>query len=258
MKRRVARTTAAVTDVVEAVHDAIDDISASTGRRPHGPHKAHKARKDGRSSRWAEHRAARRAELIEAAMTAIREHGSGVGMDQIARAAHTSKPVIYRYFADKAELQRAIVADIAASLLRRVVTALDGVTDPRAEMAAGVRAFLAVLDEDPELYRFAVSRPAGGVVEEYTSTIGEIVTQRLRAHLAERGRDPSAARPWGIATVGFLRAAGDWWIDHPDEMTRDELADYLTALLWGGAAGVYALGGIDADNRPPEHLFPAL
>jgi len=237
----VARTTAAVTEVVGAVA---------------------RGRKDGRSARWAEHRAARRGELIEAAMGAIREYGPGVGMDQIARAARTSKPVIYRYFADKADLYRAVVTQTAGTLLERVVTALDGVTDPRAELAAGVDAFLSMLEEDPELYRFAVSRPidrdADDVVRDYTSTIGEIITQRLRGHLAEHGRDPAAAQPWGIATVGFLRAAGDWWIDHHDDMTRRQLADYLTSLLWGGAAGVYALGGVEVDNRPSEYLFPAL
>jgi AcrR family transcriptional regulator len=240
----VARTTAAVTEVVGAVA---------------------RGRKDGRSARWAEHRAARRAELIEAAMGAIREHGPGVGMDQIARAARTSKPVIYRYFADKADLYRAIVTQTAGTLLERVVTALDGVTEPRAEIAAGVDAFLSMLEEDPELYRFAVSQPsdardrdADDLVRDYTSTIGEIITQRLRGHLAEHGRDPAAAQPWGIATVGFLRAAGDWWVDHRDDMTRPQLADYLTSLLWGGAAGVYALGGVEVDNRPPEYLFPAL
>jgi AcrR family transcriptional regulator len=233
----VARTTAAVTEVVGAL------------------------RKDGRSARWAEHRATRRAELIEAAMTAIREHGPAVGMDQIARAAKTSKPVIYRYFTDKADLYRAIVAQTAGTLLQRIIAALDGVTDPREEMAAGVDAFLSMLDEDPDLYRFAVSHPvtdSEDVVRDYQSTIAEIITQRLRGHLVAHGRDPVAARPWGIATVGFLRAAGDWWIDHRDDMPRDKLAEYLTALLWGGAAGVYAMGGIELDSRPPEYLFPTL
>jgi AcrR family transcriptional regulator len=215
-------------------------------------------RLDGRSARWTEHRAARRAELIEAAMAAIRKHGSGAGMDQIARAAGTSKPVIYRYFTDKADLYRAVVAQTAGTLLQRIVTALDGVTDPREEMAAGVDAFLSMLDEDPDLYRFAINQPAGDLVQDYTSTIAEIITQRLRGHLVAHGRDPAAARPWGIATVGFLRAAGDWWIDHRDDMPRDQLGEYLTSLLWGGAAGVYAMGGIEVDNRPPEYLFPAL
>jgi len=253
VKRPVARTTAAVSEVVGAVHDAIDEISAAAARHPSQPRG-----KDGRSARWAEHRAARRAELIEAAMQAIREHGAGVGMDQIARTARTSKPVIYRYFADKADLYRAIVAQTAGTLLQRVVDALNDVTDPRAEMAAGVDAFLAMLDEDPELYRFAVNQPAGDLVHDYTSTIGDIITQRLRGHLTEHGRDPAAAAPWGIATVGFLRAAGDWWIDHRAEMSREHLAEYLTALLWGGAAGVYSLGGVEVDNRAPERLFPAL
>lgn len=234
MKRPVARTTAAVTEVVGAL------------------------RKDGRSARWAEHRATRRAELIEAAMAAIREHGPAVGMDQIARSAGTSKPVIYRYFTDKADLYRAVVAQTAGTLLQRIVDALDGVTDPHEEMAAGVQAFLSMLDEDPDLYRFAVNQPAGDLVQDYQSSIAEIITQRLRGHLIAHGRDPVAARPWGIATVGFLRAAGDWWIDHRDDMPREHLAEYLTALLWGGAAGVYAMGGIELDNRPPEYLFPRL
>jgi AcrR family transcriptional regulator len=108
VKRPVARTTAAGHDAIEAV-----------------------TRPDGRRTRWAEHRAARRVELIEAAMDAVRAHGANVGMDQIARAARTSKPVIYRYFADKADLYRAIVTETAGSWLRRIVAALDGVTARR-------------------------------------------------------------------------------------------------------------------------------
>lgn len=236
VKRPAVSTTAAVHKAIEAV-----------------------TRTDGRSTRWAEHRAARRVELIEAAMDAIREHGANVGMDQIARTARTSKPVIYRYFADKADLYRAIVAHTAGTLVRRIVVALDGVTEPHAEIAAGVDAFLAMLEEDPELYRFAIaqqSNAADDVVRDYTGNVGAIITQRLRDHLVQQGRDPAAAAPWGIAMVGFIRAAGDWWVDHRDAMTRKDLAEYLTALLWGGAAAVYALGGGTPDSRVPAHLFP--
>lgn len=192
-------------------------------------------------------------------MDAVREHGANVGMDEIARAAHTSKPVIYRYFADKADLYRAIIAQAASSLVARIVAAMDGVTEPHAEIAAGVNAFLATLDEDRELYRFAITHQSGAaddVVRDYTGSIGEIITQRLRDHLAQQCRDPAAAAPWGVAVVGFIRAAGDWWIDHRDAMTRDDLGEYLTELLWRGAAGVYTLGGGTADSRVPAHLFP--
>jgi AcrR family transcriptional regulator len=217
------------------------------------------AHTDGRRTRWAEHRAARRLVLIDAAADAVREHGANVGMDEIARAAGTSKPVIYRYFTDKADLYRAVVTQMAGSLLGRIVAAMDGVTEPRAEIAAGVDAFLSVLEEDPELYRFAMTHQSDAVddvVRDYTAGIGEIITQRLREHLTEQGRDPAAAAPWGIAMVGLIRAAGDWWLDHRAAMSRDQLAEYLTALLWGGAAGVYTLGGGSAESRVPAHLFP--
>ena len=38
-------------------------------------------------------------------------------MDQIAAAAATSKPVIYRYFADKNELYRAVTQRVVATVL---------------------------------------------------------------------------------------------------------------------------------------------
>ena len=56
---------------------------------------------DGRSTRWDQHRAARRRELVEATLRAIREHGAAVGMDDIAAEAGTSKTVVYRHFTDR-------------------------------------------------------------------------------------------------------------------------------------------------------------
>ena len=63
---------------------------------------------DGRSARWDEHRESRRAELVEAAVTAIDLHGPGAGIAEIAEQAGVSKPVLYRYFSDKDDLYRAV------------------------------------------------------------------------------------------------------------------------------------------------------
>ena len=43
--------------------------------------------RDRRASRWDAHRQARRVELTDAAIRAIRTHGAGVGMDEVATAA---------------------------------------------------------------------------------------------------------------------------------------------------------------------------
>lgn len=257
-------TTAAVSAVVHEAIDAIADAADNVHRRPpmatRGRSKVGHGR-DGRSARWDEHRATRRAELIDAAIQAIRVHGAAIGMDQIAAAAHTSKPVIYRYFTDKADLYRAVVARAADDLVRRLQTALEPVTDPREALTAGIDAFLVLLDEDPELYKFVINQPvvarhADDVVHDYVTSISTIITGRLAEHLAAIGRDPAAATPAGNAIVGFVRAAGDWWVEHPDQTTRAQLTEYLTALLWGGFADVYQRASVPLDGRPAGHLSP--
>jgi AcrR family transcriptional regulator len=217
------------------------------------------ARVDGRSARWNEHRVARREELIEAAMAAIDEHGVEVGMDQIAAAARTSKPVIYRYFADKNELYRAV----GKRVITQIVEALHGVPaepDPRALMLASIDAYLQLLEDHPQLFRFVTQNRLFGdpASIEFNNPVAEVLTTALGEQLRAIGLDPVGARPWGAAVVGFIRAASLWWLDHPGSMSRQQLTDYLGALLWGGGAGLFQLAGQDVDARPATGVFRPL
>lgn len=220
-------------------------------------------RVDGRAARWTEHRASRREELIDAAITAVNELGSDVGMDQIAAAASTSKPVIYRYFADKDELYRAV----GSRVVRQIVVTLLGVRDdpdPQAMLRASIDAYLQLLEDNPQLFRFVTqnrvfneARVGQSGPAEFSGAIVDVLTSALGEQLRSIGLDPSAAQPWGEAAVGFIRAASLWWLDHPASMTRVQLTDYLAALLWGGGAGVYQSAGRDANARPAAGIFPA-
>ena len=62
---------------------------------------ASKVKGDGRTTRWDAHRDQRRAELVQAAVRAIDQHGPDVTIADIAAEAGVSKPVLYRYFTDK-------------------------------------------------------------------------------------------------------------------------------------------------------------
>jgi AcrR family transcriptional regulator len=194
---------------------------------------------DGRRSRWDAHRSTRREELIDAAVRAIGRYGPDVGMDQIAADAQTSKPVIYRYFADKTELHRAVTQRVVGTIiaaLRSVTT--DGL-HPRALIHASVAAYLALLEERPQLYRFVIAHPYLEDGRTYSEVIAAMLAAELSGPLQDAGHDASYAHPWGEAIVGFINAASLWWVDHPGVMTRDQLADYLGTLLWGGAAGIH-------------------
>jgi AcrR family transcriptional regulator len=218
-------------------------------------------RPDGRSSRWSAHRSARRDELIDAAIGAIGEHGAAAGMDQIAARAGTSKPVVYRYFADKSELYRAV----STRLVQRVLDTLTAVaaTDPppRALIHASIDAYLGLLEHNPELYRFLAQHPTiddDGGHRPFSSVVADLLGAQLAAQLRAGELDPAYAQPWGEGIVGFIDAAGRWWLDHRSALSRAQLTDYLAALLWGGAAGVYQYVGQPADAKPAPGVFPPL
>ena len=78
--------------------------------------KSETSRRDRRDSRWDEHRRTRREQLVDATIAAVGTHGAGVGMDEIAAAAGTSKTVVYRHFTDRTELYVAVCTRVAAQL----------------------------------------------------------------------------------------------------------------------------------------------
>jgi AcrR family transcriptional regulator len=194
---------------------------------------------DGRRSRWDAHRSTRREELIDAAIRAIGRHGPAVGMDQIAAGARTSKPVIYRYFIDKTDLHRAVTQRVVGTIIATLRTAIDADLHPRELIHASVAGYLALLEESPQLYRFVVQHPYLEDGRTFSEVIAAMLAAELADPLQEGGRERSYAHPWGEAIVGFINAASLWWLDHPGVMSRDQLSDYLGALLWGGAAGIH-------------------
>lgn len=199
---------------------------------------------DRRASRWDTHRQNRRAELTDAAIAAIRTHGAGVGMDDVAAQARTSKTAVYRHFADRTELYVAVCARVAEVLAAQVRTAMDRAVGPHAKASAAIAAYLRLIEHDPEVYRFVVHRPlvdralTADPVADLVSLIGDEAAAVITEQLTRTGADTSAAIPWGHGVVGMVRAAADNWLAHPGDMSRDELAAHLTDLAWAGLSGV--------------------
>src|SRR4051794_16988985 len=105
------------------VRDTVGNMKAEAARRSSQDKIAH--RRDRRDSRWDEHRRARRQQLVDATVAAVAKHGAGVGMDEIAAEARTSKTVVYRHFADRAELYVAVCTRVAAQLLPKLRAAME-------------------------------------------------------------------------------------------------------------------------------------
>lgn len=217
---------------------------------------------DGRSSRWDQHRAQRREELVEATLRAIRSRGAGVGMEDIAAFAGTSKTVYYRHFTDRAGLYGAVAERVNANIMRDIgravgdVTALtaaagDAPKPPRSVLAAAVDAYLSLVETDPEVYRFIVAAPLVPPSErtetiDLASTVSQAMAVQIGALIAAAlesgGRGTEPAQTWGHAVVGMVRAAGDDWLRAgaaSSGTSRETLKEHLTELIWGGLSSAW-------------------
>jgi AcrR family transcriptional regulator len=202
--------------------------------------------RDRRDSRWDEHRRARREQLVDATLAAVGKHGAGVGMEEIAAEAGTSKTVVYRHFADRSELHVAVCNRVAEQLTRKLREAMGSSSDPRQMVAAAVDTYLAFLEADPEVYRFVVShsvadQPVDGQndpISSLSDLVGDEVGSLVAGFLARAGQDTAPAAPWGHGVIGLVRAAADWWLRADRPMPRPQLAAHLTDLAWAGLSGV--------------------
>ena len=197
--------------------------------------------------------------MVEAAVEAIREHGPGVSVAQIAAAAGITKPVLYRHFTDRADLQRAVGERAADMLMERIHPVLAVEAEPVEHVAAVIDAFLGGIEDEPQLYRFVVANPAepapgAEIVEDVQGRIAALLATLIGERLRAEGRDSGGAEAWARGLIGMVQSAGEWWLDRRT-MSRESLTGYLSALIWGGIAGV---AGLDAPGADAEvlRLFP--
>lgn len=228
---------------------------------------------DGRSTRWDDHRTARRAELVHAARKAVHRLGPTVSMDEIATAAGTSKSIVYRYFDDKAGLRLAVAETVVMQMHDALRAAAQRADDPEMALREMVRVYLEMIESSPNVYWFVTRTAIGGnepapvesgrrgrraaVTEDaadaavpttpvdlhplgaYLDSVIELVAEPFARATDVPHADAAA---WAAGAVGFVRGSGEWWLGHRNvessPLTREELTERVTLWLWTGPVGV--------------------
>jgi AcrR family transcriptional regulator len=191
-------------------------------------------------------RALRREEFLDAADQAIRREGPGVTMADVAAAAGVTKPVLYRYVADRGDLVQALAVRYAARLEQLLE---EGTTapDPRSMVQRTIDAYLTFIESEPEIYAFLVHRArtespgAAAYLQRFTAQLGDRISGIVEAELRAAGKDPAGAPAMAHGIVGMVQSAGEWWLARrrePGAPDRESLVGHLTRLLWTGLSGL--------------------
>lgn len=204
---------------------------------------------DGRASRWDAHREERRAELIAAAVRAIDARGPEASMTDIAAEAGVSKPVLYRYFADKDELHAAVGQWGADEVLAGVVPSLLVEGPVRERVTAAVDAYLRVIEEHPQVFLLLVRHRAAGSpgasdpLADGKAKIATTLAHVLAGTMRTLGVDPGGAEPWAQGIVGLGLSTGEWWLEQRT-MSREVLVGHLASFVWHSLEGPAAELGV--------------
>lgn len=212
---------------------------------------------DKRSARWDEHREARRAELVATAVAAIDRHGPTASIADIAEEAGVSKPVLYRYFADKDDLYRAVGAWAAGEVLGLLLPTLRADADPRPKVERICRDYLTFISQHPKVFFLLVEhRSSDDPLRDGKELIAAAIARNVGDYLRVHGLDAAGAEPWAHGVVGLALAHGEWWLRRRT-MSRQGAAAYLADFIWHAFDGIARESGVDLTALTTAPSSPA-
>jgi AcrR family transcriptional regulator len=193
-------------------------------------------------------RAVRERDMIEIGRRLFAESGyNAVSVDEIARQADVTKPMVYAYFGSKEGLYLACVEDVARELIERLEEATPATLPPDVRVWRGVRAVLDFVEASPRDWGLfhaqapVSSGPLGEAQRRATERIARRVADLIYEAGVEGGIDPQVAResidPIAHAFVAAMRGLAVWWQRHPDQ-PKDLVALQFMNFAWKGFEGL--------------------
>lgn len=178
-------------------------------------------------------RALRERQLVELAEALFSERGyRGASMDELARRAGVTKPVIYELFGNKDGLFRACLDRSADRLAAGVAEAVRSETEPDARLRAGGLAFLRFAQDNRVAWELMMEGRFSETAVEVRRRQAALVLELLR-EMAPEGVDEHELEVAASAVNSAWEGVAHWMWEHRD-VPIERLADWTVELLQPG------------------------
>ncbi len=172
--------------------------------------------------------------MLELAEALFAERGyGGASMDELARRAGVTKPVVYELFGSKDGVFGACVDRSIERLAAEIAAAVRAQDEPEARLRAGGLAFI----------RFAAGNRVawdlmsmGGRFAEQARAVRSSQAELIRglmAEMAAEGTDPRELEVAAHAVNAAYEGVAHWMWEHPD-VPIEQIADWIADLLIPG------------------------
>ena len=164
----------------------------------------------------------------------------GSSMEELARRAGVSKPVIYDVVGSKEQLHRRVFEHASAELEASVAEAAKaGTGEPGEQLRAGARAFFSFMESHGHVWSMLYDDDMGGVHAQHVRHVRDrqsnYVKQELAARAAANGRIVNELQLALVANTlnGAFESMATWWREQP-QVSSDQLADWFVAMFAPG------------------------
>jgi len=179
----------------------------------------------------------RRQQLIRVGRKVFATSGyEGTTVEEIARRAKVSKPIVYEHFGGKEGLYAVVVDRSMADLTERITNAIQ-IGTPRQRVEGACLAFMTWVKAEPDsfmvLLRDKPSSRAGGMaglMHDLADQVGEVFFNQFEAS----GYDKRMAGLYARMLVGMVAFAGEWWLETRRAPSPDVVASHVAAMAWMG------------------------
>jgi AcrR family transcriptional regulator len=185
----------------------------------------------------------RREQLLQVARKVFAKGGyQTVTMDDVARQAGVTKPILYDHFPSKRDLYQGLLEADLAALEERIRTAIETSSGNRERIRGSFQAYFDFVDDEGAGFRLLM-KEAVGAEEEFRDLIGrfrervlamvtEVMTRESRGNLSRKEAEEVALGLIGMAEVVAQHEPGR------SKRERRKTVDILVRLAWRGITGL--------------------
>jgi AcrR family transcriptional regulator len=190
--------------------------------------------------------AERRDQLLLVARAIFAEKGfQATTMDDIAKEAGFTKPILYQYFESKTELYREIVNQTAQKLMTSLQVAVAEVESPRAKIEVAFRVYFEMVVSETDAFRILFIHSHEGetrgdlraVELGWVSFLEPLIAVRIKPDHRRQLAAGVVGIAEGAATAWLIQQEGKGW-PTPTPGVAERLASRSATLAWGGLRSV--------------------
>ena len=189
-------------------------------------------------------RAVRERQLLDLAEELLAEHGyDGLSIEEVARLAGVSRPIVYAHFKDKESLYLACLRRAREELEQMILEATANAKSAREMVELGTNAYFEFVERRGRRWAvlFGGAELSGPGAREITrlrfATVAQI--SQLIAAIAPRA-DQLTREAFAHAVSGSAEQVAKWWRENP-QVKREDVVAQQVSFAWDGLSRIVNL-----------------